>query len=123
MNLFLVNFSEINALLHIFSLILCSFFMLYEISCIENDKMFFFLLYFLVGWVLYLIKTCQKKIIKNRVGGWAVNFNLDSVIEHTLFLTLPQNHNNLLCLDHNIFRLIQAHEKFNWVISDFGLCL
>ena len=49
-----------------------------------------FLLYFLVGWVLYLIKTCQKKIIKNRVGGWAVNFNLDSVIEHTLFWPYPK---------------------------------
>ena len=64
-----MNFSENNAFLQIFLLILYTFLMLCEISYIKNDKMLF----------LHYI------FVKNRVGGWVVNLDLDNVFKYTLF--------------------------------------
>ena len=60
--------SSPSAFLHIFSLILCTFFMLCEIPCIKNDKILFSLLYF----------------AKNSVGRVGA-LNLDNVFKYTLF--------------------------------------
>ena len=40
--------------------------------------------------MLKLDELCQKKVVKNRVGGWLVNSNLTNVCKYTVvFFTLP----------------------------------
>ena len=106
-----MNFSVINAFLQIISLILCTFFMLSQISCIKIDKMLFSLLSFVKNSVGRVGALPTKKLSKNNLsklgqeGGWSTLVWIMSLNILLFFFDVTPNSINKIKFQNNFSKV------------------